>query len=558
MTTIARDMFASGLRTGRVATVGIVAALCLAGTLPAQFGILKPATSAPAPAPTQVIVKTEPDSPRATYESFAQLGREGQWDKAALYLALSPDQVARGPELARRLKLVLDQRLAVVAATLSPSSMGDTTDGDYARDRLGVIPGPSGMPEPVQLVRVNDPALGARWVFSPSTVAAADYWFGRLGPPWLRDRLPSTLMREGPFRVLLWQWIGLAIAVPFLFALSLTISWLLRGVLGRVVARTETDWDDRLLERVRGPFRLWIGAVSATPVLAFLDLNASASGFLNSAARGLVLLSLFWGLLRVIRLAQDKMVDAAWSHGQTQARTLVPLLGNFLRVTLGIFALLVVLSQFGYPVTKLWAGLGIGGIAFALASQKTVEHVFGSISLAADKAFRVGDFVRVGTLEGTVERIGLRSTSFRTHERTIVRVPNGKLAEERIETFGARDRIFFRIDLGVTYDTSPEMLMNIRSEIQEHLRKQPKIWPDQVQVHVIGFGDSAINLRVSSWFMTTDYSEFLEIRNNVLMEFMRIVSRHGSSFAYPTRTVHHVMEGAAPVPGVNPVDATTS
>ena len=100
--------------------------------------------------------------------------------------------------------------------------------------------------------------------------------------------------------------------------------------------------------------------------------------------------------------------------------------------------------------------------------------------------------------------------------------------------------------------------MNIRSEIQEHLRKQPKIWPDQVQVHVIGFGDSAINLRVSSWFMTTDYSEFLEIRNNVLMEFMRIVSRHGSSFAYPTRTVHHVMEGAAPVPGVNPVDATTS
>ena len=130
-------------------------------------------------------------------------------------------------------------------------------------------------------------------------------------------------------------------------------------------------------------------------------------------------------------------MNAAWSNGQTQARTLVPLLGNFLRVTLAILALLVALSQFGYQVTSLLAGLGIGGIAVALAGQKTVEHLFGSVSLAADKAFRVGDFVRVGTLQGTVERIGLRSTSFRTIDRTIVRVPNGRLAEERIETFGA-------------------------------------------------------------------------------------------------------------------------
>ena len=164
--------------------------------------------------------------------------------------------------------------------------------------------------------------------------------------------------------------------------------------------------------------------------------------------------------------------------------------------------------------------------------------------------------MRVGTLEGTVERIGLRSTSFRTHERTIVRVPNGKLAEERVETFGARDRIFFRVDLGVTYDTAPETLTEIRNEILNHMRAQPKIWPDQIQVHVIGFGDSAINLRVSAWFLTTEYPEFLEIRNDVLMEFMRIVDRHGSSFAYPTRTVHHVMEGAAPVPGSPPADIT--
>lgn len=528
----------------------------IVSTLPAQLGLLKPG-AASAPAATQVIVNTEVDSPRASYENFARLAQDGDWDKAAAYLALAPEQVSRGAELARRLKLVLDQRLELVSASLSPASPGDTTDGDFEHDRIGIIPGPSGLPEPVVMTRVNEGGL-ARWVFSGSTVGATDYWFSRLGAPWLRDRLPPTFMREGPLHVLLWQWIGLAIAVPLLFLLSIGISWLFRGVLGRIAARTETEWDNRLLERLRGPFRLWIGAVAATPMLGLLDLNTRVSGMLDATARGLVLLALFWALLRVIRLAQDHLVSAAWSQGQTQARTLVPLLGNFLRVTLAILALLVALAQFGYPVTSLLAGLGIGGIAVALAGQKTVEHLFGSVSLAADKAFRVGDFVRVGTLEGTVERIGLRSTSFRTQERTIVRVPNGKLAEERIETFGARDRIFFRVDLGVTYDTSPEVLTQIRAEIESYVRQEPKIWPDQIQVHVIGFGDSAINLRVSAWFLTTEYEEFLDIRSNVLMEFMRIMDRHGSSFAYPTRTVHHVMQGATPVPGTHPVDVTTS
>ncbi|MEP6835010.1 MAG: mechanosensitive ion channel family protein [Gemmatimonas sp.] len=529
----------------------------VAHALPGQLGLLKQGAKTPAATTAAASIKAEPDSPRASYEYFTRLGSDGEWDKAALYLTLTPEQSKRGAELAQRLKLVLDQRLAIVSDSLSPASAGDTTDQSLENDRLGIIIGPSGLPEAVLMTRVDESGL-ARWVFAASTVNATDYWFSKLAPPWLSNRLPAGLMREGPLHVLWWQWIGLAIALPLLFVLSLGLSWLVRALLGRVAARTATDWDDQLLERLRGPFRLWIGAIAAGPILGILDLNTRVSGLLDATARGLVLLALFWALLRVIRLAQDHLVSTAWTHGQSQARTLVPLLGNFLRVTLAIFALLVALSQFGYPVSSLLAGLGIGGIAIALAAQKTVEHLFGSVSLAADKAFRVGDFVRVGTLEGTVERIGLRSTSFRTHERTIVRVPNGKLAEERIETFGARDRIFFRVDLGVTYDTSPEDLTKIRAEILAHLRRQPKIWPDQIHVHVIGFGDSAIRLRVSAWFLTTEYVEFLEIRNDVLMEFMRIVERHGSSFAYPTRTVHHVMEGTAPIPGTLPVDASQS
>ena len=519
----------------------------------AQASLLQgsaPKQSVPAPN----VVTAAPDSPRQSYADFTRLGDAGNWDAAAQYLALTPEQAKNGATLARRLKLVLDQRLSLNASSLSPLSSGDTTDSDYNNDRVGVIPGPNGLLTPVEVTRFRNGTL-SRWIFSAKTVGATDYWFGQLGAPWLRDRLPPVFMREGPAHVLLWQWIGLVIAIPFLFLLSLAISWLCRAALSKIVARTKTDWDDLMLARMRGPFRLWVGAIAATPVLGLLDLNARVSGMLDSAVRGFVLIAFFWALLRTIRLVQEHLVNAAYTHGQSQARTLVPLLGNFLRITVAILALLVALSQFGYHVTSLLAGLGIGGIAVALAGQKTVEHLFGSVSLAADKAFRVGDYVRVGTLEGTVERIGLRSTSFRTSERTIVRVPNGRLADERIETFGARDRIFFNIDLGITYDTSVEALSSIRDEIEANLRAEPKIWPDQVQVHVIGFGESAITVRARAWFETTDYNDFLDIRHRVLLAFMNIIAKHGSSFAYPTRTVHHVWEGDNPPSGTSPPPA---
>ncbi|MDQ8162194.1 MAG: mechanosensitive ion channel family protein, partial [Gemmatimonadota bacterium] len=227
-----------------------------------------------------------------------------------------------------------------------------------------------------------------------------------------------------------------------------------------------------------------------------------------------------------------------------QARTLVPLFGNILRVTVGIVALLVALAQFGYPVGTLLAGLGIGGIAVALAAQKTVEHLFGSVSLAADNAFRVGDWVRAGTTEGAVERIGLRSTSLRTVDRTVVRIPNGRLADERIETFGERDRILLRTAIDLTYDTTPEQIERIRDALEAALRAHPLAFDEIVRVHVVGFTESAIRLDVLAWFMTTEWQEFLRIRHDMLLTFMRIIRAHGSSFAYPSRTVYHVQPDA--------------
>lgn len=479
-------------------------------------------------------------SPRVAVRNFLRLADASDWEGAAEYLAVPRADQDRAGQLARRLKIVIDQRLALNVDNLSPLSVGDTTDGDPAGDRIAVIIGPTGREEPVRLVRL----IGAgptRWVFSAATVADIDHWYEALGSSWLREKLPSSLMREGPLHVYYWQWIGLFLAIPVLYLFAWLVTTAVHGVFTRAVTRTATDWDDLLLEHLGTPFQLWVGAMALGVVVGLLGLNARMAESIGNLSRGVGLLALFWGLLRVIRIFQKRIERSAWDTlDSARARTLVPLLGNLLRVAVTIVAVLVALGQFGYPVTTLLAGLGIGGIAVALAAQKTVEHLFGSVSLAADRAFRVGDWVRAGTTEGAVERIGLRSTSFRTHDRTVVRIPNGRLADERIETFGERDRMMFRTDIGVTYDTSPAVLDKIRDDLEAAIRAHPLHWPDMVRVNVVSFGDSAIVLNVLAWFTAPTWDGFLRVRHNMLLEFIRIVERNGSSFAFPSRTIYHV------------------
>jgi MscS family membrane protein len=524
----------------RVALLALLAAMPLPGARAlAQLGL----GSARQASDTGKAV-TSPGSPRAAVETFLRLAEARDWEGASAYLALNASQRARGAELARELKAVIDQRLVLDPEALSPLAVGDTTDGDLLGDRVGIVRGPDSHEEPVRLVRQpRDPEVG--WVFSSATVGRIDGWFEELGASWLRDRLPRALRREGWAHLYYWQWLGVLAALPALLLVGWAASTVGRFLLTRLARRTATEWDDLILEHIPGPFRLAVAALVAGPLLGVLALNARATAFVGDARRGALLLALFWGVLRVITVAQRRIVSAAWLGGQeAEARTLVPLLGNILRVVVGAGALLAALAQFGYPGGTLLAGLGIGGIAVALAAQKTVEHLFGSVSLAADRAFRVGDWVRAGTTEGTVERIGLRSTSLRTFERTVVRIPNGRLADERIETFGERDRILLRTDIDLTYDTPAAAVDRVRAAIEGTLRAHPLIWEESVRVHVIAFTESAVRLRVMAWFRTTEWEQFLMIRHTLLLTFLQVVEREGSSFAFPSRTVYHVQQGS--------------
>jgi len=150
------------------------------------------------------------------------------------------------------------------------------------------------------------------------------------------------------------------------------------------------------------------------------------------------------------------------------------------KVAVLILAVIALLSAWGYSVASLLAGLGIGGLAVALAAQKTVENLFGAFSIGVDQPFREGDFVKVEDFVGTVEVIGLRSTKIRTLDRTLITLPNGKLSDMRLESFAARDRIRLACSLGLVYETTTAQMRQVLAELEKRLRAHPKIWPDAV------------------------------------------------------------------------------
>jgi MscS family membrane protein len=368
-------------------------------------------------------------------------------------------------------------------------------------------------------------------------------------PSWLEHWLPPAMGGVGPFGLHWWQW---AIGLPVIFiaiCVGLAASWAVRRTLTAIARRTSASWDDDALQRLRTPITLGctIAAVSAfVPILA-LDVRTAAIVLrLIRVAFGGVM---FWGILRLVDIGRTVTANSHWARSVPASRSLVPLGARVAKVAVGALGLVVILSTLGYPVTSLIAGLGIGGLAFALAAQKTVENLFGAFSIGVDQPFREGDFVKVDDFVGTVEAIGLRSTRFRTLDRTIVTLPNGRLADMRLESFAARDRLRLAAIIGLTYDTTRAQMLEVLSGFERVLRAHPKIWPDAVVVRFGELSASSLNIEVMAWFQTVDWGEFQRIREGVLLDFMGVVEDAGASFAFPTQTIHIAGGASARGPG---------
>jgi MscS family membrane protein len=339
-------------------------------------------------------------------------------------------------------------------------------------------------------------------------------------------------MREmGPLGLAWWQWL----AVPALVVIALTIGRVLgaltRSVLMRVFRRTRTTMAERWLDGV-GPAltALWATAVGRV-LLPWIELGPDAHrvGAELVSAAGVV--AVFWLLWRSIDTLVELVVERSWAAGDASARSMVIVGGNLLKVVVVVAGAVTTAATFGYPVATVIAGLGIGGIALAFGAQKTVEHLFGSIALATDQPCRVGDVIKVEDVIGQVERIGTRSTRIRTPDRTLVTIPNGRLADSRIESYTARDRLRLATVITLAYGTSESQVRRVLGGIDALLRGHPLVWPDVVVARLANLGATTIDVEILCWFQTSDFEVFRSARQDVLLGILRVVEEADVRFA---------------------------
>jgi MscS family membrane protein len=313
---------------------------------------------------------------------------------------------------------------------------------------------------------------------------------------------------------------------------------------------------EKLLALLKRPMGIFIVLLSI--YIAFQHLHFPASWNMASIDKfGLrmvmyrlfqiaIIISITWMVLRItdfFGLVLSYRASLTESKSDDQ---LVPFFKESIKVIIIILSVFFILGAvFKLNIASLVAGLGIGGLAIALAGKESLENLFGSFTIFLDKPFIIGDHIKTGAVEGNVEKIGFRSTRLRTPDKSFVTVPNKKLVDSELDNLSLRTHRRASFDIGVTYDTKPEQIKNIIAELQNYIDTHNHTVKGETRVRMYSFGDSSINIKVVYLVDTMEYDVYLNVRQEINYEIMDIISRNGSSFAYPTRTLFMKAESAA-------------
>jgi MscS family membrane protein len=479
---------------------------------------------------------------RRALEGFRKAARARDYRRAAEYLDLrqftAEEAKTLGPQLARHLKIVMDQQVPLDVDRLSDRPAGHLDDGlPPDMEQVARIETP-GKPVYLRLQRVPREDGVSIWKLSAASVAAIPSLYELYGYGLSGEVLPSVFLETEFLDTQLWQWLALPILVGLGYGLGL-----LATTLGfRLLRRWRREPASVLHTFVAGPVRLLIIVLFLSIARRPLQLSLTMSRMLDALEQILLIIAITWTILRVVDSFEAIARSQALRHDKTILLPLLPVVRKSLKILVATFAGVAVLHSFGVNVITVLAGLGIGGIAVALAAQKTLENFIGGITLYADQPVRVGEFCRFGGTVGTVEEVGLRSTRVRTLDRTIVTVPNSEFSNLQIENFARRDRIWYHPTIHLRYETTPDQIRYILVEVQRLLYAHPKVDSASARIRFVSFGSSSLDLEVFSYVTVTDYGEYLEVAEDLNLRIMDIVAASGSGFALPSQTTY-VEEG---------------
>jgi MscS family membrane protein len=467
--------------------------------------------------------------PRTSVEGYLDALRDNDYERAAEYLDLRNLQggltVDNGPLVARKLGVVLGRTLWIDLEQLSEDPRGHTEDGlPASRDRVDSIE-IDGRKVDILLQRVPRGDEVPIWKFSDATLRQVPDLYDRYGYSPVAEKLMQVLP-EGKFLgFYLWQWVLLLLFITGAWLAAFILSGLLRLVL-RLKGRT---LGEHVAGFIKGPLFFLIFLFLLNNGVHALDPPKAIRVALQGKAFFILVMS--WFLFRFVDLLRDYWKMELSKHGREQTAVVLNPLATTGKVVIIIVAVVLWLDNIGFDVTTLVTGLGLGGIGFALAAQKSMEDIFGAVTLFSAVPVRVGDFCRFGDQVGTVEEIGLRVTVVRTLDRTVVSVPNAMLATMPLENYSVREKFRYAPRLRLRYGTSPDQVRRITAAVKDVFHSHPKVIPPPSKVCFTEFGDQSMELDVFTYVDAADFDKFQEIAEELNLRIIDIVREAGAEIA---------------------------
>lgn len=333
-------------------------------------------------------------------------------------------------------------------------------------------------------------------------------------------------------------------------ALLLVGSFLLRRIVVTMVfalfrklaSRTRTTLDDKLFPAIEEPAKTLITVVGAFAALKVLKLSPETDNAVRYVSTLAFSFVVFWFLLRAFNTILDHMHEVARNR-QMGVAAFMPWIKKTLVVIFFVFGVLMIAQSLGANVRAFLAGLGIGGLAFALAAQDTLANLFGSVVVAVDQPFKIGEFIRIGSYAGLVEDIGLRSTKLRAIDKSLITIPNKTVAGETITNLARFTQRRVEQVIGLTYDTPAEHMDEIVQEFRDIILAESEVDPTSVMVFFRDYSASSLDIWIVYVAKDPDFEKHMRLRQRINLKFMRSVQARGLSFAFPTQTLH--LEGEA-------------
>jgi MscS family membrane protein len=479
------------------------------------------------------------ETPYGTVTGFLKAVDQRNYELAAAYLQLPGRKPsARDETAARELESILNHNYFGYLDLIIRDPEGNLSDGlQPDRESIGKARTVGGLTLDIELVRVKDPQFGKIWLFSADTIKEVAGFYKRTPFTAMQRVLPDWLNRTEFFSVTALEWVLFFLAIPVAWILARFVLFVAGWGVRRYLSRfTRAGWRQNGMLATT-PLRLALTAVFhfylVMPVLPLLYVQ-----LYGRVVRVLFFVALYWLMSNITDEAVLRIEVGLPAARQASAHSLLALGRRVWKVLVALLLLLIFLKSFGFNVNSALAGIGIGGIALGLGAQKTLENLFGGVSVLSDGTIRVGDFCKVGDQVGTVEDIGLRATRIRTNARTVVSIPNGAVATINLENFAGRDKILMNPVISLRYETSADQLRYVIARIREMLYQNPRVESGTLRVRFISLGKNSLDVEIFAYILTSVYPEFLSLQEDLLLRIMDIVEESGTGFAFPSQITY--------------------